>query len=331
MKKLITLIVVVSLALTIQAQDITNTPGTNGDFVIESTTGGILIPRMTQTQRDAIGSPVTGLMIYQTDNTPGFYHYDGSAWTSVGGGGVTSINDLSDGKTISDQSLALGFEAGKNMTTWNNVAVGTRTLKELTGSGQNFNTAVGYEAGSTMTKGIQNIFIGYHSGLVFNPASNTGRNTFVGSRSAFALTTGTGNIGMGNDTFYYLTTGSNNIGITTGTNITTGSDNIIIGKNTTDVTSSGTANNEMNIGHTIYATGLYSTGAKIGIGNGNNAPAATLDVNGDADISTSVNIGTFMHLTPGSAPATPTKGDVYMDDTSSKLKCYDGSAWQDLW
>ena len=41
-------------------------------------------PRMTQTQRDAIASPATGLLIYQTDNTPGFY-YDGAAWTAISG------------------------------------------------------------------------------------------------------------------------------------------------------------------------------------------------------------------------------------------------------
>ena len=32
----------------------------------------MLIPRMTITQRNAILSPATGLLIYQTNNTPGF-------------------------------------------------------------------------------------------------------------------------------------------------------------------------------------------------------------------------------------------------------------------
>ncbi len=54
---------------------------------VTSTTKGILIPRMTNAQRNAISSPATGLMIFQTDGTPGFYYYDGSAWTAVGGGG----------------------------------------------------------------------------------------------------------------------------------------------------------------------------------------------------------------------------------------------------
>ncbi len=41
---------------------------------------GFLPPRMTQSQRDAISSPATGLLIYQTDGTGGYYYYDGTAW-----------------------------------------------------------------------------------------------------------------------------------------------------------------------------------------------------------------------------------------------------------
>ena len=47
---------------------------------VTSTSKGVLIPRMTQAQRDAIATtPTTGLLIFQTDNTPGFYYYNGSA------------------------------------------------------------------------------------------------------------------------------------------------------------------------------------------------------------------------------------------------------------
>jgi hypothetical protein len=33
-------------------------------------------------QRNAIESPATGLLIYQTNRAPGFYYYTGTAWTS---------------------------------------------------------------------------------------------------------------------------------------------------------------------------------------------------------------------------------------------------------
>jgi hypothetical protein len=50
---------------------------------VSSTSKGLLIPRMTYAQRNAIVSPANGLLIYQTDGGvqgAGFYYYNGSAW-----------------------------------------------------------------------------------------------------------------------------------------------------------------------------------------------------------------------------------------------------------
>lgn len=63
----------------------TTTPDASSALDIESTTSGLLIPRLTQAQRDAITTPATGLLVFQTNNTPGFYYYDGSAWQPFGG------------------------------------------------------------------------------------------------------------------------------------------------------------------------------------------------------------------------------------------------------
>jgi len=62
----------------------TTTPDTSSMLDIESTTKGLLIPRMTQAQRLAIGTPATGLLVYETDTTPGFWYYDGVSWTTFG-------------------------------------------------------------------------------------------------------------------------------------------------------------------------------------------------------------------------------------------------------
>jgi hypothetical protein len=58
---------------------------------ISSISKGLLIPRMTETQKLAIASPAPSLLIYQTDGTPGYYYNSGTAlvpaWTMIGGGG----------------------------------------------------------------------------------------------------------------------------------------------------------------------------------------------------------------------------------------------------
>ena len=61
----------------------TTTPATSAALDITSTTKGFLIPRMSNAQRQAISSPVAGLMIYQTDGTAGFYYYNGSGWLEI--------------------------------------------------------------------------------------------------------------------------------------------------------------------------------------------------------------------------------------------------------
>jgi hypothetical protein len=44
-----------------------------------STTKAFVLPRMSKAQRNAI-SPIAGMMIYQTDNTPGLRVFNGSNW-----------------------------------------------------------------------------------------------------------------------------------------------------------------------------------------------------------------------------------------------------------
>lgn len=61
----------------------TPSPSASAKLDVSSTTQGLLMPRMTQAQRDAIATPATGLMVFQTNNTPGFYYYTGSAWQAV--------------------------------------------------------------------------------------------------------------------------------------------------------------------------------------------------------------------------------------------------------
>lgn len=65
---------------------------------VSSTTGGVLIPRMTSVQRAAIATSAStnGLLVYQTDGTAGFYYYNGTAWTLLASAG--NINNITLGQ-----------------------------------------------------------------------------------------------------------------------------------------------------------------------------------------------------------------------------------------
>ena len=103
MKQLFTLLAAVLLTATTYAQIGINNenPDASAALDITSTTGGLLVPRMTETQRDAISPAATGLMIYQTNGTVGFYYYNGSSWAEVAATSATySIGDVVNGGVV---------------------------------------------------------------------------------------------------------------------------------------------------------------------------------------------------------------------------------------
>ena len=93
MKNIFLALVISLFTLNASAQSVAiNTDGSTADpsaiLDLKSTNQGVLVPRLTQTQRTAIATPATGLMVYQTDATAGFYYYNGTAWTSLNGAGT---------------------------------------------------------------------------------------------------------------------------------------------------------------------------------------------------------------------------------------------------
>lgn len=44
---------------------------------------GILIPRVTQSEKNQISTPATGLLLFQTNGTSGFYYFDGANWKLI--------------------------------------------------------------------------------------------------------------------------------------------------------------------------------------------------------------------------------------------------------
>src|SRR5688572_22015757 len=74
----------------VTAQNIAiNIDGTPADATaildVKSTTQGLLIPRMTTAERNAIVSPAEGLLVFDI-TTQGFQYYTGGAWNNLSSG-----------------------------------------------------------------------------------------------------------------------------------------------------------------------------------------------------------------------------------------------------
>ena len=78
----------------------TTTPNASAKLEIASTDKGLLIPRMTKAQREAItlSAAANGLMVYQTDDLTGFYVNTSTtttvAWTRINSNWTRSGNDI---------------------------------------------------------------------------------------------------------------------------------------------------------------------------------------------------------------------------------------------
>lgn len=60
----------------------TTSPNASALLEVRSTKKGVLIPRMTRAQRNAIASPAKGLLIFQTNGGAGFYYYN-NGWHAL--------------------------------------------------------------------------------------------------------------------------------------------------------------------------------------------------------------------------------------------------------
>jgi hypothetical protein len=157
-----------------------STPDASAMVDIASTTKGFLLPRMTTTQQNAIPSPATGLLVYNTTDN-GFKVNTGTpaapVWTPLlySGNAITSINGL----TGTIQTFTTG-------------TAGTDFTISSSGSAHTFNipTASATSRGA-LSAADWNIFNGKQAALGFTPYNATNPSGYISSSSIAGATDAT--------------------------------------------------------------------------------------------------------------------------------------------
>jgi hypothetical protein len=153
----------------------TTTPNISSALEIKSTTQGILIPRMTKAQRDAIASPATGLLIYQTTITQGFFYYNGSAWVALSPKGVDkSLSNLTAPTAVNVDFLPSTdslINIGDSIKSWKNFYLKGKLY---------FGNTLGM-----FTNAHDDFFAGPNAGHSFSSPLNGQRNTGIGANALY--------------------------------------------------------------------------------------------------------------------------------------------------
>jgi len=238
----------------------TITPDSSALLDMTSTDKGVLIPRMTATQRGTISSPAVGLLIFDTD-TESFWFKETSGWVELRDGNIKSLAD-DDGDTRirveasadddkirfdvagqekwvmqgssleprnSGQSVFIGRSAGASddLSSNQNIAVGDSALFSNTTGYEN--TATGNRVLYHNTEGYRNTATGFE--VMYN--NTTGyENIATGFRALYTNTTGNSNVASGHQALYSNTTGNSNVasGFQTLFKNTTGYENTATGQ-----------------------------------------------------------------------------------------------------
>jgi trimeric autotransporter adhesin len=277
--KIIKLLILLPFFLTVEkmafAQSFAiNTDGSTANasalLDVKSTAKGMLIPRMSKTQKNAIASPATGLLIYQdAPDSTGFYFYDGTKWAWI------IANNKSDTLTWETTGNAATDTSRHFIGTTDNKPLKFKTNNQLVGLWSSGNKIIflGNNAGQKNNTGFSNIAIGADA----YAGATSGRQIIAIGDSAMGasnnvLTVDLQNIAIGNkalkkNTYTIFNQAKENIAIGAQAmeNDIRGFGNIAIGIKSLNATSE--SRNNISIGYKNMDSVTVLTESNIGIGN----------------------------------------------------------------
>lgn len=278
----------------------TNTPDPNAVMHLSSldSTKGIIMPVVTTAKRPAASSNLTGMLIYNLDDSC-FQVCDGASWDCITVTSNTLLPDsaewvigslVGDGDTViyarrakqdsaknirvySNGDLDIGRhyrkggfiiltnEPNNQPATLNNLAIGEGSQR-LSTSASYENTSLGYQTMYANDSGFRNTAIGFQT--LFRNTNGSG-NTALGRASLFNNTTGGANTALGINSLLSNTTGNWNVGIggTSLSSNTTGGSNTAVGTFALASNTTGSANVSLGV-ESMYLTTTGALNVSIG-------------------------------------------------------------------
>lgn len=217
--------------------------------------------------------------------------------SSTGGGGggsggtVTSVGVSSGTLAVTNSPIVSAGLIGINLPLQPNLSLGTYTNPNV--------TVDSYGR-------ITNISNGASGGTVTSVAVTGGSGINV-----------TGSPITNNGTITITNTGVTKLNAGSGIGITAATGEITISSTLTNL---GTVTSVA-----VTSNSLAVTGSPV-----ISAGTITVELPSNVAVTGSTTVGTFLRLTPSTAPASPTAGMVYYDSVMNKLRLYNGTSWGNI-
>lgn len=247
----------------------TSNPSSSSMLDITSTSGGILIPRMSENDKNNILNPKKGLLIFQNDADEGFWYFSGTTWEPLAakGGEFKSTNGIVHNTTnLREDDFAVGTDKMDNQTTAND---DSRIIFDKSQS----SLRVGYsntDSWDTSNRGSYSIGMGSNTTASANYAIAMGRQTVASAMYAVSL--GRNNIvsGINATSFGYLNNATADYATTFGRGNTASGQYSIAGV----VASRATGLHAISLGNTSTASGENALAlGRLNVVSGLNAAA----------------------------------------------------------
>ncbi len=246
-----------SIEMPVSISENPSTPDNSSLLDLQSTSKGVLVPRMTSAERNNIANPATGLLVYDT-TTFNFWFHNGIAWRELGAAPPVAaspttfiedadgdtridteylmdedkirfyINDIEGIRYVqnSDNSVGIQFpNNSKNVFIGN--GAGQSSAYDGTTSGSDFNTFIGFNSGWLTSTGRLNTAVGFRAGSKIDGNLNV----YMGTNAGTQQTAGVGNAFVGASSGAHISNGDFNayFGTNTAANVATCSRNTAIG------------------------------------------------------------------------------------------------------